>query len=63
METPDPLRESFRMQKVLNERIGVKTGNLGAAGVFNACVKPHEVNFERQESGYTRKDEQDSKHI
>ena len=25
METPDPLREFFRMWKALNERIGVRT--------------------------------------
>jgi len=28
METPDQLRELFRMQKALNERIGVRTDGL-----------------------------------
>jgi len=28
MEKPDQLRELFRMQKALNERIGVKTGGM-----------------------------------
>ncbi|NDF00257.1 MAG: dUTPase, partial [Verrucomicrobia bacterium] len=28
METPDQLRELFRMQKALNERIGVKTDGM-----------------------------------
>ena len=30
---------------------------------FKAYVKKNEVNFKRQESGYTVKDEADSKHI
>ena len=28
MENPDQFRELFRMQKALNERIGVKTGGM-----------------------------------
>jgi len=36
---------------------------MSADDVFNAYVKKNEVNFKRQESGYTQKDEQDSKHI
>ena len=36
---------------------------MSADDVFNAYVMKNEVNFKRQESGYTRKDEQDSKHI
>jgi hypothetical protein len=28
MATPDQLRELFRMQKALNERMGVKTGGM-----------------------------------
>lgn len=28
MESPDPLRELFRMQKAFNERIGVKTDGM-----------------------------------
>lgn len=126
MEKPDQLRELFRMQKALNERIGVKTDGMSgqektqwllnycramtqeiaeltdsvpwkwwakyqnfdeqnarvevvdlfhflisaaqvlgmsAEDVFQAYVKKNEVNFQRQDSGYTRKDEQDSKHI
>ena len=126
METPDQLRELFRMQKALNERIGVRTDGMSeedktkwapnycraltqeiaglsdsvpwkwwaryqkldqqnarvevvdlfhflislarvlgmsADDVFNTYVKKNEVNFKRQESGHTRKDEQDSKHI
>jgi dimeric dUTPase (all-alpha-NTP-PPase superfamily) len=126
METPDQLRELFRMQKALNERIGVRTDGMTEADkagwvlnycramsqeiaeltdsvpwkwwakyqrydeqnarvevvdlfhflislaqvlgmtaddVFRAYVKKNEVNLQRQESGYTRKDENDSKHI
>ena len=126
METPDQLRELFRMQKALNERIGVKTDGMtdeekakwilnytramsqeiaelidsvpwkwwakyqkfdeqnarvevvdlfhflismaqtlgmSADDVFAAYVKKNEVNFKRQESVYTVKDEADSKHI
>lgn len=124
--SPDQLRELFRMQKALNERIGVKTVNMSdeektrwilnycramtqeiaeltdsvpwkwwakyqkfdeqnarvevvdlfhflismaqvlgmsADDVFAAYVKKNEVNFKRQESGYAKKDENDSKHI
>jgi dimeric dUTPase (all-alpha-NTP-PPase superfamily) len=126
MENPDQFRELFRLQKALNERIGVRTDGmsepekarwvlnysramsqeiaeltdsvpwkwwakyqkfdeqnarvevvdlfhflislaqvlgLSADDVFNAYVKKNEVNFKRQESGYTVKDEADSKHI
>jgi dimeric dUTPase (all-alpha-NTP-PPase superfamily) len=123
---PDQLRELFRMQQALNERIGVRTAGMtdeektrwilnycramtqeiaeltdsvpwkwwakyqkfdeqnarvevvdlfhdlnslaqtlgmSADDVFNAYVKKNEVNFKRQESGYTEKDHADSKHI
>jgi dimeric dUTPase (all-alpha-NTP-PPase superfamily) len=126
MEQPDQLRELFRMQKALNERIGVRTDGttdeektqwvlnycramsqeiaeltdsvpwkwwakyqkfdaqnarvevvdlfhflislaqvlgMSADDVFQAYVKKNEVNFKRQETGYTQKDELDSKHI
>ena len=126
MDTPDQLRELFRMQQALNERIGVRTEamteadqtkwvlnycramsqeiaeltdsvpwkwwakyqkfdeqnarvevvdlfhflislaqvlGMSADDVFAAYVKKNEVNFKRQETGYARKDEQDSKHI
>jgi dimeric dUTPase (all-alpha-NTP-PPase superfamily) len=126
MEKPDQLRELFRMQKALNERIGVKTDGMSepdkakwllnysramsqelaeltdsvpwkwwakyqkfdeqnarvevvdlfhflisaaqvlgmsADDVFDAYMKKNEVNFKRQETGYTAKDEGDSKHI
>ena len=126
METPDQLRELFRMQQALNERIGVKTAGMSeeektkwllnytramqqelaeltdsvpwkwwakyqkfdeqnarvevvdlfhflismaqvlgmsADDVFAAYVKKNSVNFQRQESGYTQKDHDDSKHI
>ena len=36
---------------------------LSADDVFAAYVKKNEVNFKRQESGYTVKDETDNKHI
>lgn len=36
---------------------------MSADDVFNAYVKKNEVNFQRQDSGYTVKDEGDSKHI
>ena len=36
---------------------------MSADDVFNAYVKKNEVNLQRQESGYTTKDEADSKHI
>jgi dimeric dUTPase (all-alpha-NTP-PPase superfamily) len=126
MEQPDQLRELFRMQLALNERIGVKTEGMteeektrwvlnycramsqeiaeltdsvpwkwwakyqkfdeqnarvevvdlfhflismaqvlgmSADDVFNAYIQKNKVNFQRQESGYTVKDEHDSKHI
>src|SRR5476649_172047 len=126
MENPDQLRELFRMQKSLNDRIGVKMEGMSeeeqtkwllnysraisqemaelidsvpwkwwakyqkfdaqnarvevvdlfhflismaqvlgmsADDVFHAYVKKNEVNFKRQDSGYTVKDEADSKHI
>lgn len=126
MQQPDRLRELFRMQQALNERIGVRTEGMSdeektkwllnycramsqeiaeltdsvpwkwwakyqkfdqqnarvevvdlfhflislaqvlgmsADDVFHAYVKKNEVNFQRQETGYAVKDEQDSKHI
>jgi dimeric dUTPase (all-alpha-NTP-PPase superfamily) len=126
MERPDQLRELFRMQQALNERIGVRTEGMtqdaktlwllnycramsqeiaeltdsvpwkwwakyqkfdeqnarvevvdlfhflislaqvlgmSADDVFNAYVRKNEVNFKRQETGYTVKDDHDSKHI
>jgi dimeric dUTPase (all-alpha-NTP-PPase superfamily) len=36
---------------------------MSADDVFAAYVKKNEVNFKRQETGYTQKDEHDSKHI
>ncbi len=126
MENPDQLRELFRMQKALNERIGVQTDGMSeeektkwllnytramqqemaeltdsvpwkwwakyqkfdeqnarvevvdlfhflismaqvlgmsADDVFAAYVKKNAVNFQRQDSGYVKKDENDSKHI
>jgi dimeric dUTPase (all-alpha-NTP-PPase superfamily) len=36
---------------------------MSADDVFAAYVKKNEVNFKRQDSGYTKKDENDSKHI
>ena len=126
MDNPDQLRELFRMQKSLNERIGVHTYEMSeedktkwilnysramtqelaeltdsvpwkwwakyqkfdeqnarvevvdlshflistaqvlgmsADDVFEAYCKKNEVNFQRQDSGYTEKDEDDSKHI
>jgi len=36
---------------------------MSADDVFNAYIKKNAVNFKRQESGYTEKDEDDSKHI
>jgi len=36
---------------------------MSADDVFNAYVKKNEVNFKRQDAGYTVKDEHDSKHI
>jgi len=126
MEQPDQLHELFRMQKALNERIGVQTEGMSvedktkwllnycramsqeiaeltdsvpwkwwakyqkfdeqnarvevvdlfhflislaqvlgmsADDVFNAYIQKNAVNFKRQESGYTVKDEHDSKHI
>ncbi|MGI8965002.1 MAG: dUTPase [Limisphaerales bacterium] len=126
MEQPDQLRELFRMQASLNQRIGVNTDTMSeeektkwilnycramsqemaeltdsvpwkwwakyqkfdeqnarvevvdlfhflislaqvlgmsADDVFNAYTKKNEVNFQRQESGYAKKDDEDSKHI
>jgi dimeric dUTPase (all-alpha-NTP-PPase superfamily) len=126
MDQPDQLRELFRMQQSLNERIGVHTDamtdeqkiewtlnycramsqeiaeltdsvpwkwwakyqkldeqnarvevvdlfhflislaqvlGMSADDVFKAYIKKNEVNFQRQDSGYTKKDEDDSKHI
>ena len=36
---------------------------MSADDVFNAGVKKNEVTFQRQDSGYTEKDHDDSKHI
>jgi len=36
---------------------------MSANDVFAAYLKKNEVNFKRQETGYTKKDEHDSKHI
>jgi hypothetical protein len=36
---------------------------MSADDVFQAYVKKNEINFKRQESGYTVKDESDSRHI
>ena len=36
---------------------------MSADDVFNAYIKKNEVNFQRQESGYVKKDHEDSKHI
>lgn len=126
MEQSDQLRELWRMQKALNNRIGVRMENMSdeekakwilnycramtqeiaeltdsvpwkwwakyqkfdeqnarvevvdlfhflislaqvlgmsADDVFNAYTKKNEVNFKRQDSGYTKKDHHDSKHI
>lgn len=126
MQNADQLRELFRMQAALNQRIGVNTEGMteeektkwilnytramsqelaeltdsvpwkwwakyqkfdeqnarvevvdlfhflismaqvlgmSADDVFQAYVKKNEVNFKRQESGYTQKDQADSKHI
>ena len=126
MNAPDQLRELFRMQQALNQRIGVDTSamteedktkwvlnytramtqeiaeltdsvpwkwwakyqkfdeqnarvevvdlfhflislaqvlGMSADDVFQAYVKKNEVNFKRQESGYTKKDHEDSRHI
>jgi dimeric dUTPase (all-alpha-NTP-PPase superfamily) len=126
MAETDQLRELFRLQRSLNERIGVRTDamteeektkwvlnycramgqeiaeltdsvpwkwwakyqefdeqnarvevvdlfhflislaqvlGMSADDVFNAYVKKNEVNFKRQDTGYTVKDEHDSKHV
>ena len=126
MEQPDQLRELFRLQRALNERIGVRTEGMTtedktkwllnycramsqeiaeltdsvpwkwwakyqkfddqnarvevvdlfhflislaqvlgmtADDVFQAYVRKNEVNFRRQDNGYTVKDEHDSKHV
>jgi dimeric dUTPase (all-alpha-NTP-PPase superfamily) len=126
MDTPDQLREMFRMQKSLNERIGVHTEDMtdaqktewilnycramtqeiaeltdsvpwkwwakyqkfdaqnarvevvdlfhflissaqvlgmSADDVFQAYLKKNAVNFQRQDTGYTAKNADDSKHI
>ena len=126
MDQPDQLRELFRMQKALNERIGVHTDDMSdeqktqwtlnycramsqeiaeltdsvpwkwwakyqkldeqnarvevvdlfhflislaqvlgmsADDVYEIYLKKNEVNLQRQDSGYTKKDEDDSKHI
>jgi dimeric dUTPase (all-alpha-NTP-PPase superfamily) len=126
MNKPDKLDELFRLQKQLNERIGVDTDRmtdaerqqwllnycramsqeiaeltdcvpwkwwakyqtfdrqnarvevvdlfhflisaaqvlgLNADEIFEAYTKKHQVNLDRQESGYTVKDESDNKHI
>jgi hypothetical protein len=36
---------------------------MSADDVFNAYVKKNEVNFKRQETGYSEKDHSDSRHI
>lgn len=125
-EQPDQLRELFRLQRALNERIGVQVDELdvgqrehmlrnyclamsqelaelidstpwkwwakyqvfdeqnarvevvdllhflisaaqvlgmSADDLFKAYVQKNQVNFQRQDSGYTKKDPEDSKHI
>ena len=37
--------------------------DMSAADIFEAYRKKNEVNFQRQDSGYTAKDENDSRHI
>lgn len=126
METPDQLRELFRMQRALNARIGVHTDamteaektqwilnycramsqelaeltdsvpwkwwakyqkfdeqnakvevidlfhflisiaqvlGMSADDVYQAYLKKNAVNHQRQDSGYVKKDENDSRHI
>ena len=126
MDQHDQLRELFRMQKALNERIGVHTDDMSdeqktqwtlnycramsqeiaeltdsvpwkwwakyqkldeqnarvevvdlfhflislaqvlgmsADDVYEIYLKKNEVNLQRQDSGYTKKDEDDSRHI
>ncbi|HIG27241.1 MAG TPA: dUTPase [Verrucomicrobiales bacterium] len=126
MDSPDQLGELFRMQRSLNERIGVITDQMDdeqktewvlnycramsqeiaeltdsvpwkwwakyqkldlqnarvevvdlfhflislaqvlgmdAEDLYNAYLKKNEVNFKRQNSGYSEKDESDSRHI
>lgn len=126
MDKPDQLRELWRLQKALNERIGVHTDamseqeriqwilnycramsqeiaeltdsvpwkwwaryqkfdlqnarvelvdllhflislaqvlGMSADDVFEAYVKKNQVNFQRQQTGYTHKDQTDSRHI
>ena len=126
MNQPDKLAELFRLQKLLNQRIGVDTDRmteserqqwilnycramsqelaeltdcvpwkwwakyqkfdrqnarvevvdlfhflisaaqvleLSADDIFEAYTKKHQVNLDRQASGYTVKDESDNKHI
>jgi dimeric dUTPase (all-alpha-NTP-PPase superfamily) len=126
MESPDQMRDMFRMQQALNERIGVKTSGMSdeektrwllnycramtqeiaeltdsvpwkwwakyqkfdeqnarvevvdlfhflisaaqvlgmsADDVYQAYLKKNAVNFQRQDTGYIRKDEGDSRHI
>jgi dimeric dUTPase (all-alpha-NTP-PPase superfamily) len=126
MENVDQLREMFRMQQALNERIGVKTSEMNdeertkwilnycramtqeiaeltdsvpwkwwakyqkfdqqnarvevvdlfhflissaqvlgmsADDVYQAYLKKNAVNFQRQDTGYVKKDDNDSKHI
>ncbi|HNQ87754.1 MAG TPA: dUTPase [Verrucomicrobiota bacterium] len=126
MSEPDQLRELFRLQQALNERIGVRTEGMtpedqirwvlnycramsqeiaeltdsvpwkwwakyqhfdaqnarvevvdlfhflislaqvlgmSAEDVYQAYLKKNQVNLQRQETGYARKDETDSRHI
>jgi dimeric dUTPase (all-alpha-NTP-PPase superfamily) len=126
MKNPDKLDEIFRLQKELNQRIGVDTDRMtdaerqqwvlnycramsqevaeltdcvpwkwwakyqkfdkqnarveivdllhflvsvaqvmgiGSDEIFDAYTKKHQVNLDRQESGYQSKDESDNKHI
>ena len=36
---------------------------MGAEDVYNFYLEKNKVNFQRQDSGYTKKDEGDSRHI
>jgi dimeric dUTPase (all-alpha-NTP-PPase superfamily) len=40
-----------------------QTLGMSADDVFQAYVKKNQVNLQRQESGYVKKDEADSRHI
>jgi hypothetical protein len=65
MSEPGQLRELFRTEQALNERIGVRTDAMSEPEKTKWVlhyVRRNQINLRRQESGYARTDEAGSRH-